>query len=192
MTRRNRLFFFLFSIFFLFQDARHAFAMDMDIDLDIYSGFEKLNNPALHCGYTQSLNLFNKVNSTSPEIQKTDSEVQIHQQKDRELKLLIHFEEGKNSIPKDCLPKLNALNKSTKSGLNGRILIRSTTQIEGSTELNLALASQRLDELQRYLRANRLARRAFVLELHPEASSTLFEETMIQPNVVEIYSSPTN
>jgi hypothetical protein len=105
---------------------------------------------------------------------------------------LIHFKPGQTEIPSNCLPKLEALNEATKAGKSGPILIRSSTQTEGSAELDLAVASQRLDAVQTYFRDNRLARKAFVLELHPDTSSPLFGDAVRLPNMVEIYSSPAN
>lgn len=125
------------------------------------------------------------------EPQTTAAELTLRRD-DRRLELLIHFSEGSSDIPVNCLDKLNAMNEATKAGKSGPILIRSSTRTEGSSELDLALASQRLDALQFYFRENRLARKAFVLELHPETSSPLFGDAIALPNVVEVYSSPAN
>lgn len=152
---------------------------------------KKLNNAALHCGSKPSMDLFNGVMSALSEPQTTAAELTLARQ-DRRLELLIHFEKNDSQIPEDCLRKLEAVNESTKRGRSGPILIRSSTRNEGSSELDLALASQRLDALENYLRENRLARKAFVLELHPDTSSPLFGEAITLPNVVEIYSSPAN
>lgn len=152
---------------------------------------KRLNDPALHCGHKPSLDLFNGVMSALSEPQTTAAELSLRRE-DRRLELLIHFEYGQVQIPLDCEAKLRSLNESAKSGRSGPILIRSSTRTEGSTELDLALASQRLDALQAYLRGNRLARKAFVLELHPENSSPLFGDAIALPNLVEVYSSPAN
>ena len=133
----------------------------------------------------------NGVINALSEQQTTAAELTLRRE-DRRLELLIHFKPNQSEIPENCMAKLDALNRATKTGRSGPILIRSSTQTEGSSELDLALASQRLDALQYYFRDNRLARKAFVLELHPEASSPLFGDAMSLPNVVEIYSSPTN
>lgn len=151
----------------------------------------KLNDPKLHCGHKPSMDLFNGVMNALSEPQATAAQLTLARQ-DRQLELLIHFQYGDSQIPEECLLKLQALNESTKSGETGPILIRSSTRTEGSSELDLALASQRLDALQNYLRDNRLARKAFVLELHPDASTPLFGDAFALPNMVEVYSSPAN
>lgn len=160
-----------------------AFALDNVIG--------RLSDPTLHCGAKPALDLFNGVMNALSEPQTTAAALTLQRQ-DRQLELLIHFSEGSSEIPQSCLNKLVEMNEATKAGQRGPILIRSSTRTEGSTELDLALASQRLDALERYFRDNRLARRAFVLELHPETSSPLFGDAMALPNVVEIYSSPAN
>ena len=151
----------------------------------------RLNDPSIHCGPRPALDLFNGVMNALSEPQTTAAELTLRRD-DRRLELLIHFSEGSSAIPENCLDKLQAMNEATKTGKSGPILIRSSTRTEGSTELDLALASQRLDALQNYFRDNRLARRAFVLELHPETSNPLFGDAIALPNVVEIYSSPAN
>jgi len=151
----------------------------------------RLSDPTLHCGSKPALDLFNGVMNALSEPQTTAAELTLRRQ-DRRLELLIHFSEGSSEIPESCQNKLQAMNEATKAGESGPILIRSSTRTEGSTELDLALASQRLDALQQYFRDNRLARKAFVLELHPETSSPLFGDAIALPNVVEIYSSPAN
>lgn len=145
----------------------------------------------MHCGHEPTLDLFNGVINALSESQSTAAALTLRRE-DRRLELLIHFKPGQSEIPENCLPRLETLNEATKAGRSGPILIRSSAQSEGSTELDLAVASQRLDALQNYLRDHRLARRAFVLELHPEASSPLFGEAVNLPNMVEIYSSPAN
>lgn len=151
----------------------------------------RLSDPTLHCGPKPALDLFDGVMTALSESQATAAELTLRRE-DRRLELLIHFSEGSSEIPESCLNKLQAMNEATKAGKSGPILIRSSTRTQGSTELDLALASQRLDALQQYFRDNRLARRAFVLELHPEASSPLLGDAIELPNVVEIYSSPAN
>lgn len=151
----------------------------------------RLVDPTLHCGSKPSMDLFDGVMNALSEPQTTAAELTLRRD-DRRLELLIHFSEGSSEIPESCLDKLQAMNEATKAGKSGPILIRSSNRTEGSTELDLALASQRLDALQNYFRDNRLARRAFVLELHPETSNPLFGDAIALPNVVEIYSSPAN
>lgn len=155
------------------------------------TALKRLSDPNLHCGSEPAFDLFNGVMNALSEPQSTAAELTLRRE-DRKLELLIHFEKGESQIPQNCLLRLQALNEATKSGKSGPILIRSSTRAEGSSELDLALASQRLDALQHYLRDNRLARRAFVLELHPETSSPLFGQAIALPNVVEVYSSPAN
>lgn len=152
---------------------------------------QRLSNPELHCGYQPTLDLFNGVVNALSESESTAAELTLRRE-DRRLELLIHFKPSQTEIPPNCLPKLEALNKATKSGRSGPILIRSSTQTDGSAEYDLAVASQRLDTIQNYFRQNRLARRAFVLELHPDTSSPLFGNAVQLPNMVEIYSSPAN
>ena len=152
---------------------------------------QRLNNPAMHCGHQPTLDLFNGLVNALSESQNTAAELTLRRE-DRRLELLIHFEPDQSGIPSNCLVKLEALNEATKSGRSGPILIRSSTQTEGSAELDLAVASQRLDAIQNYFRDHRLARKAFVLELHPDTSSPLFGDAVSLPNMVENYSSPAN
>jgi hypothetical protein len=152
---------------------------------------KKLNDPGLHCGHQPKLDLFDGVMSTLALPHGTASGLTL-KRKDRRLALLIHFDVGSSQIPENCLSRLNAINTSTKTGKTGPILVRSSTRHEASTELGLALASQRLEAIENYLRDHRLARKAFVLELHPDTSSPLFGAAIALPNVVEIYSSPAN
>ena len=157
----------------------------------IDSVVQRLSNPEMHCGYQPTFDLFNGVVNALLESQRTAAALTLRRE-DRRLELLIHFKPGQTEIPPNCLPKLEALNNATKAGRSGPILIRSSTQTGGSAELDLAVASQRLDAVQHYFRDNRLARKAFVLELHPDTSSPLFGDAVRLPNMVEIYSSPAN
>lgn len=152
---------------------------------------QRLSNPELHCGHQPTLDLFNGVINALSESQNTAAELSLRRE-DRRLELLIHFKPNQSEIPPNCLPKLEALNKATKTGKSGPILIRSSNQAEGSAEFDLAIASQRLDAVHNYFRENRLARKAFVLELHTDTSSPLFGDAIQLPNMVEIYSSPAN
>ncbi|MFP5482796.1 MAG: hypothetical protein ACLGGW_05910 [Gammaproteobacteria bacterium] len=157
----------------------------------IESVIQRLSNPDMHCGYQPTFDLFNGVVNALSESQSTAASLTLRRE-DRRLELLIHFKPGQSEIPSNCLPKLEVLNEAAKAGKSGPILIRSSTQTEGSAELDLAVASQRLDAIQHYFRDNRLARKAFVLELHPDTSSPLFGDAVRLPNMVEIYSSPAN
>lgn len=157
----------------------------------IDNALQRLSNPEIHCGHQPTLDLFNGVMYALSESQSTAAALTLRRE-DRQLELLIHFMPGQQEIPDNCLPKLKALNEATKTGRSGPILIRSSAQTGGSAELDLAAASQRLDSVQNYFRENRLARRALVLELHPDTSSPLFGDAISFPNMVEIYSSPAN
>lgn len=152
---------------------------------------KKLNDPSLHCGHKPQLDLFDGVMSALAMPHSTAGGLTL-KRKDRRLELLIHFDAGSSEIPDNCLGRLDAINASTKTRKNGPILVRSSTQHAASTELGLALASQRLETIENYLRDHRLARKALVLELHPDTSSPLFGAAIALPNVVEIYSSPAN
>lgn len=152
---------------------------------------QRLSNPEMHCGQPPPLDLFNGVVNALAEPQITANQLTL-QREDWHLELLIHFTPKQTEIPENCLQKLEVLNEATKAGHAGPILIRSTTETGAGAEMDLALASQRLDLIEQYLRGNRLARRAFVLELHPAASSPLFGEAINLPNMIEIYSSPAN
>lgn len=152
---------------------------------------KKLNDPTLHCGHTPELDLFNGVMNALSDSESTAGSLTLKRE-GRRLELLIHFEAESAQIPEDCLGKLAAINQSTKNRETGPILIRSSTHTEGSTELDLALASKRLDTVHNYFRENRLARKAFVVELHPDTSNPLFGDAITLPNVVEVYSSPAN
>lgn len=152
---------------------------------------ERLNNPEMHCGQLPPLDLFNGVVNALSEPQTTAEQLTLRRE-NRRLELLIHFTAGQNEISTNCFSKLEALIEATKAGRSGPILVRSSTQTDSSAELDLALASQRLDAVEQYFRGNRLARKAFVLELHPTASNPLFGDAVSLPNMVEIYSSPAN
>lgn len=152
---------------------------------------KKLNDPKLHCGHKPKLDMFDGIMGALAIPHSTAGSLTL-KRKDRRLELLIHFDAGSGEIPENCLAKLDAINQSTKTGKTGPILIRSSTRHEASTELGLALASQRLEAIEHYLRDHRLARKALVLELHPDTSSPLFGAAIALPNVVEVYSSPAN
>ncbi|WP_334118116.1 hypothetical protein [Limnobacter sp.] len=152
---------------------------------------KKLNDPNLHCGQKPKLDLFDGVMNALAVPQSTARGLTL-KRNDRRLELLIHFDADSSDIPVNCLAKLHAINQSTKTGKTGPILIRSSTRHEASKELGLALASQRLEAIEHYLRDHRLARKAFVLELHPDTSSPLFGAAITLPNVIEVYSSPAN
>lgn len=152
---------------------------------------KKLNDPNLHCGDKPTLDLLDGVMNALAAPHSTAGDLTLKRE-ERRLELLIHFDTGSSQIPENCLPRLDAINESTKARKSGPILIRSSSQNEASTELGLALASQRLEAIANYLRDHRLARKAFVLELHPETSSPLFGAAIALPNVIEVYSSPAN
>lgn len=152
---------------------------------------KKLSDPRIHCGQKPTLDLVEGVMNALADPQATAANLSLSRE-DRKLELLIHFEQGSSNIPENCLEKLGKLNESVKSGRSGPILLRSHTRTQASTELDLALASQRLDSVKSYLRDNRLARRAFIVELHPEASSPLLGDAVDWAHVIEVYSSPAN
>ena len=152
---------------------------------------KKLSDPSMHCGQQPQMDLVEGVMNALADPQATAANLSLSRE-DRKLELLIHFEQGSSTIPDNCLGKLAKLNQSVKTGRSGPILLRSHTRTQASTELDLALASQRLDAIKDYLRDNRLARRAFIVELHPEASSPLVGDSFDWAHVVEVYSSPAN
>lgn len=152
---------------------------------------KSLSDPGMHCGQKPTLDLVEGVMNALADPQATAANLSLSRE-DRQLELLIHFDQGSSEIPENCLTKLAKLNESVKSGRSGPILLRSHTRTHASTELDLALASQRLDSIKNYLRDNRLARRAFVVELHPEASSPLLGDSVDWAHVIEVYSSPAN
>ncbi len=152
---------------------------------------KRLSDPNMHCGQQPELDLVEGVMNALADPQATAANLSLSRE-DRKLELLIHFDQGSSEIPENCLAKLARLNQSVKNGLSGPILLRSHTRTQASTELDLALASQRLDSIKNYLRDNRLARRAFIVELHPEASTPLLGDSVDWAHVVEVYSSPAN
>lgn len=152
---------------------------------------KKLNDPKLHCGHKPKLDLFDGVMGALAVPHSTAGGLTL-KRKNRRLELLIHFDVGSSQIPENCLARLDGINRSTKTRKSGPILIRSISKNGASTELGLALASQRLEAIHNYLRNHRLARKAFVIELHPETSSPLFGAAIELPNVIEVYSSPAN
>lgn len=108
------------------------------------------------------------------------------------LELVIHFPAGSTEIPKDCTSRLGEIAQALKDGKTGGLLIRSSTSTGSSSELDLAIASSRLDTVAQFFRDMRLARKAMKLELHPETSSLMGGASIETPRVVEIYSSSAN
>lgn len=150
----------------------------------------QLQNPALHCGQDVQLNLYEGlVQALAEQPEATASELALKDH-ERRLELVIHFGSASQHIPEDCANRLLALSEKVKNGELGRLLIRSANRGSGSTEFDLAKADERLQAVYGLLREDRLARKAFVIELHPETSSPLIGWSLRAPQVVEIYSSP--
>lgn len=150
---------------------------------------DRLRAPELHCGNKPRLDIYEGVVQALAQSDASASELNLSRY-EWELELVLHFEAGVADIPEGCLPQLEALNEKTKTGKYGPLLIRSSTQTRTASELDLAVASQRLDNIRSYLRENRLARKAMILELNPDASTPLLGQALDSPELVEIYSRP--
>ncbi|HEX4878937.1 MAG TPA: hypothetical protein VFV39_03750 [Limnobacter sp.] len=150
----------------------------------------QIQNPALHCGIEVQLNLYEglvQALTDQPEATASELALKDHQ---RQLELVIHFPNSSAEIPPDCKARLLDLSARVKSGEVGPLVIRSANRGAGSTEFDLAKADERLQAVHAFFRDDRLARKAFVVELHPETSSPLIGWSLRAPQVVEIYSSP--
>ncbi|HEX4844196.1 MAG TPA: hypothetical protein VFV57_11035 [Limnobacter sp.] len=150
----------------------------------------QLQNPAMHCGREVQLNLYEglvQALAEQPEVTASQLALGDH---NRKLELVIHFPSASAEIPGDCKARLLDLSARVKSGEVGPLLIRSANRGAGSTEFDLAKADERLQAVHAFFRDDRLARKAFVVELHPETSSPLIGWSLRAPQVVEIYSSP--
>ncbi|HEX4917059.1 MAG TPA: hypothetical protein VFV43_04085 [Limnobacter sp.] len=152
----------------------------------------QIQNPALHCGKEVQLNLYEGlVQALTEQPDATASELALKDH-ERKLELVIHFSSTSSEIPEDCKTRLLDLSARVKSGELGPLVIRSANRGAGSTEFDLAKADERLHVVHAFFRDKRLARKAFVVELHPETSSPLIGWSLRAPQVIEIYSSPAN
>lgn len=157
------------------------------------SSFFDLNDDELHCGAEPELNLYEGIVSALAQSNDGFSDLSFRKKSDEfKLEIVMHFNQGSTEIPDDCKDKLLSLSENAKNKKIGDILIRSSTGTEGSTEMDLAIASERLNQIKQFFRSDRLARRALILELHPLPSSTVLEKALKAPQIVEVYSSPLN
>lgn len=108
------------------------------------------------------------------------------------LEIVLHFNPKSAEIPKECLARLLTLSEQVKTGLKGKLIIRSTTSTDSSSEMDLAIASERLEQIKNFLRNDRLALRAMQLELYSRPPLHTVEGPGDASRLVEIYSSPVN
>lgn len=157
------------------------------------NSFFELNDDELHCGAEPELNLYEGIVSALAQSDDGFSDLSFRKKTEEfKLEIVMHFDQGSTEIPEDCKSRLLNLSENAKNKKIGDILIRSSTGTEGSTEMDLAIASERLNQIKQFFRSDRLARRALILELHPLPSSTVLEKAIKAPQIVEVYSSPLN
>lgn len=123
---------------------------------------------------------------------KTGNLYKLNKPENHRLELVLHFNPKTVEIPKDCVGKLLLLSEQVKMGAKGKLIIRSTTSTDSSSEMDLAIASERLEQIKLFLRNDRLALRAMQLELYSNPLLHHSEESSEAPRLVEIYSSPVN
>lgn len=150
----------------------------------------KLDDPAMQCGNPLSVDLYEGLVKSLAGSNKTADNLNKAKTMGRRLELLVYFDAGSSAIPEDCFPKLQQLSDRAKSKEIGPLLIRSSSLQESSSEIDLAVASQRLQAIKDYFRKDRLARKVLILELSPATVSPVLEHSLKNPRVVEIYSSP--
>lgn len=155
--------------------------------------FFKLGSDELHCGKQPDINLYEGLIAALREEEQPLKNLGFRRDNFKfKLELVLHFEPGQSDIPTDCKDKLLKISRMAKDRKIGDVLIRSSTRTEGSSEMDIAVASERLEQIKLFMRADRLARRALILELHPLPSSPIIENSIGAGRIVEIYSSPLN
>lgn len=178
-----------------FQSYLLAFTLTFFLSTQAYAfeAFFQLKNDSTHCGSEYELNLYEGIIAALSTNDDSASELKFRPESDEfKLELMIHYNENETEVPENCQHRLLELSQRAKEKKIGDLLIRSSTGKKGSTELDLAIASKRLEFIKRFFRTDRLARRAFILELHPLPSSLVLENSIKKPQIVEIYSSPLN
>lgn len=123
---------------------------------------------------------------------KTGSAFKPSKPDNHPLEIVLHFKPKSAEIPKECLARLLIISDQVKTGLKGKLIIRSTTSTDSSSEMDLAIASERLEQIKNFLRNDRLALRAMQLELYSRPLLPSVEEPGEASRLVEIYSSPVN
>lgn len=129
-----------------------------------------------HCGADPKASAWSKL-----------SKLENHQ-----LEIVLHFDPKAVEIPRECVNRLLLLSEQVKVGTKGKLIIRSTTSTDSSSEMDLAIASERLEQIKNFLRNDRLALRAMQLELYSRPLLQGMDEPGEAPRLVEIYSSPVN
>ncbi|MCQ8896880.1 hypothetical protein NQT62_10605 [Limnobacter humi] len=152
---------------------------------------ETLKNPDLHCGESYELDPYEGLMGALANQGSNASDLKLRRG-NRQLALVIHFAAGSATVPSNCMTALNTLSNKVKAARGSKLLIRSATKTDTSSEMDLAIADARLDQLKEYFREQRVARKALILELHPRPSSALIENSVEVPRVVEIYFSQIN
>ncbi len=158
-----------------------------------FEAFFQLKEDSTHCGSNYELNLYEGIIAALSSNGDSASELKFRPESDEfQLELMIHYNDNETDVPTNCHERLLKLSQRAKEQKIGDLLIRSSTGKKGSTELDLAISSKRLEEIKKFFRTDRLARRAFILELHPLPSSLILENSIKTPQIIEIYSSPLN
>ncbi|HEY1058071.1 MAG TPA: hypothetical protein VGE55_04995 [Limnobacter sp.] len=149
---------------------------------------DTIKNPDLHCGEAYELDAYEGLMGALATQPSNASDLKLRRG-NRQLALVIHFAAGSSAVPNNCQNTLNTLAERVKSTRGSKLLIRSATKTASSSEMDLAIADARLEQLKTYFRNQRVARTALILELHPAPSSPLIEDSVEVPRVVEIYFS---
>lgn len=108
------------------------------------------------------------------------------------LELILYYKPQATEVPLDCLPKLLALSDQAKSGAKGRLIVRASTGENASSGMEVATASERLEQVKLVLRNDRLAVRAMQFELLARPALLPIPKLSDQPRIIEIYSRPVN
>lgn len=149
---------------------------------------------SLHCGNREANRPEpEKVSPPNPGNQDTAASVDPPKNPDGQtLELVLHFPDKQGEIPAECIGRLLKLSEQVKSGQKGRLTIRSRNSADASSEMDLALASERLELIKNFFRNDRLALRAMRLELKPDGAYIDPRSAKERAQRIEIYSNPVN
>ena len=151
-----------------------------------------LQTAALQCGAKQSIAHFQETPDTAANNLEASAPTLTPLPPGAKLELVIYYEENKLAIPEGCNKALFTLSAQVKKGQKGVLLIRPSVYSGSSAEYDLAIASERMGAIKAFLRQDKLAIYAMLLELRPFVSRLLPGESTLKPQLVKIYSSPVN
>jgi hypothetical protein len=149
-----------------------------------------LKNANLHCGFTPKLDTIQDLEDNAREY--NEDPMLGTRYGLGTLLLILHFEAESAQVPTDCQHKLEQLAVLTKQGKHSQLILRSSTQTNSSSELDLAMANQRLNAVYSKLRKQRVPRHTMLVELHARAVNPLLDEGLASPRLIEIYSKSIN